>query len=177
MKRLRPYSPIAAVLFWLLGGAVAWGQSASLVLEIKATYLYKFAPFVDWPAWVWPSPATPFSICVAGQDPFGDVLAEAVVGQRLGTHPMVVRQLATVTANAGCDILYAGGSPAQPVAAELAAVAGAPVLTVTDAAPAGPKGIVNFVIRDNRVRFEIDESAAKNAGLAISSKLLQLAVR
>jgi YfiR/HmsC-like len=38
-------------------------------------------------------------------------------------------------------------------------------------------GVVNFVLRDNRVRFEIDENAASEDGLTISSKLLQLAVR
>ncbi len=54
---------------------------------------------------------------------------------------------------------------------------GAPVLTVTDGAtdPAA-KGIINFVIADDRVRFEIDNSAALADGLTISSKLLSLAV-
>ena len=39
------------------------------------------------------------------------------------------------------------------------------------------KGVVNFVIQDNRVRFEIDEDAAARTGIAISSKLLSLAVQ
>ena len=51
------------------------------------------------------------------------------------------------------------------------------MLTVTDAAtdPAA-KGIINFVIEDDRVRFEIDNSTAAAGGLTISSKLLSLAV-
>ena len=56
-------------------------------------------------------------------------------------------------------------------------MAGKPVLTVTDAADdAGAKGMINFVIAAGRVRFEIDDVAARAGGLVISSKLLSLAV-
>jgi len=52
------------------------------------------------------------------------------------------------------------------------------VLTITDApADARDTGIINFVIRDNRVRFEIDLDAAARNQLTISSKLLSLATK
>jgi hypothetical protein len=51
------------------------------------------------------------------------------------------------------------------------------VLTVTDSARDEPaRGIINFLIQNNRVRFEIDNGAAAESGLTISSKLLSLAV-
>jgi hypothetical protein len=79
--------------------------------------------------------------------------------------------------DSGCDMVYVAGSPAQPVAAALEAVRGTPVLTVTDSERyGGPAGIVNFVVLNNRVRFEIDEDAAAANGLVVSSKLLSLAV-
>ena len=53
----------------------------------------------------------------------------------------------------------------------------AAVLTVTDGSqPSQPAGIVNFVVRDNRLRFEIDAETAEAAHLRISSKVLALAV-
>jgi hypothetical protein len=51
-----------------------------------------------------------------------------------------------------------------------------PLLVVTSQAAEGHKGIINFVIRDDRVRFEIDDAEAARRGLTISSKLLSLAV-
>jgi len=36
-------------------------------------------------------------------------------------------------------------------------------------------GIINFVMEGNKVRFEINDAAAKQVGLRISSKLLNLA--
>jgi hypothetical protein len=37
--------------------------------------------------------------------------------------------------------------------------------------------MVHFVIRDGRVRFDIDARLARQSGLSISPKLLELAVR
>ncbi len=90
--------------------------------------------------------------------------------------PIVVRRYETVTGNPGCQAMFVAGSPEQPVAAVLAAVRGSPVLTVTDGqtAPAAT-GIINFVLVDGHVRFEIDLHAATENRIAISSKLLSLA--
>jgi hypothetical protein len=73
--------------------------------------------------------------------------------------------------------MFVSGSDAQSVPDGLAAVRGMPILTITDAArDADAKGIIHFVIRDNRVRFEIDDRTAAESGLSISSKVLSLAV-
>ena len=56
----------------------------------------------------------------------------------------------------------------------LQAVAGAPVLTVTDG-PEAP-GVVDFVMDQGRVRFRLNDQTAADNGLTISSKLLSLAV-
>jgi hypothetical protein len=37
-------------------------------------------------------------------------------------------------------------------------------------------GMINLVIVDNKIRFQINDNAAKKAGLTISSKLLSLAI-
>jgi len=50
------------------------------------------------------------------------------------------------------------------------------VLTVTDGGRGGDVGIIQFVMEDGHVRFDIDEAAARASGLSISSKLLSLAV-
>jgi hypothetical protein len=51
------------------------------------------------------------------------------------------------------------------------------VLTVTDASTDGRvRGMIHFVVVDNRVRFHIDQVRASESGLAISSRLLALAL-
>lgn len=155
--------------------AAASGQS--LEYAVKATYLYKLAPFVEWPAHAHDPQTDTISLCVVGEDPFGDTLDRAVAGQQLGGRPFAVRRMRVLDPSARCHVMFLGGSAAQPVADALRMARGMPVLTVTDAvADPAARGIVNFVVVDGRVRFEIDAAAAAENGIAISSKLLDLAV-
>jgi hypothetical protein len=181
MSKLRPLSPVAT-LAWLAVCLTApfWLAPAhadnTLESAVKATYLYKLAAFVAWPPGA--LPANSLVICIVGNDPFGAVLDQAVAGQTVQQRPIVVRRYGTVTANPGCQLMYVAGSDAQPVANVLAAVRGAPVLTVTDGqTDASTAGTINFVLQDGYVRFEIDPRMATQSGLNISSKLLSLAVR
>lgn len=154
--------PWLLLLVWLTFPAL--GQS--LEWAVKATYLYKLASFVDWPESAFDSPTSAIAICVVGDDPFGGTLDQAVAGQTVGGRPIAVRRLDAIGPQSGCHVAYSaqGG---------LSAVRGSPVLTVTDRSSNG--GIVNFVLSENRVRFEINSQAAAQNGLTISSKVLNLA--
>jgi hypothetical protein len=175
--RRRRLPSVAACLVALLLALPALAQGNPLELAVKATYFYKFAPFATWPATVFAAPDAPVVLCIIGDDPFGSTLEQAVGGQRIGERPIALRRLAQAGRQSGCHIMYMAGSAAQPVAAALSAVRGTPVLTFTDEARGGnAKCIVHFVVRDGRVRFEIDEYAAAENGIVISSKVLSLAV-
>jgi hypothetical protein len=175
LARAGPGARAAAVALALaLTGLAGMARADGLETAIKATYLYKFAPFVEWPDSAFAGPTSPFALCIVGADPFGSVLDRAVQGQHVGERPIVVRRLDTAQRAVGCQVVYLAGSPGQSVAEALKALRGAPVLTVADGRAAG--AMINFELRDQRVRFEIDDAAAADAGLNISSKLLSLAV-
>ena len=165
---------VALGLWLTLTGGVSAGTE-SLEYAVKANYLYKFAPFVEWPDRAFPSPTSPFNICVVGEDPFGKGLDDAVQGQRVGERPISVRRAPAAGPGMNCQILFASKSTAQSAADTLRAVAGAPVLTVTDQSHGVSGGMIQFVMRDGRVKFEINAAAAEASGLQISSKLLGLA--
>jgi len=171
--RRRSTGLVLCALTLAFGSSQGAGAQEPPELAVKAAFLYKFGPFVSWPAASFDSPSSPFSLCIVGDDPFGPMLDGAVANQRVGGRPIVVRRMAKADRKAPCQILYAGGSPPN-VKDTLQAVAGSPVLTVTDW-PA-PPGIVAFVMDQGRVRFRLDDQAAADNGLVISSKLLDLAV-
>ena len=167
--------PAVLALTAALGPASA---QTSLEIAVKATDLYKFAAFVDWPASAFAGPTEPAVLCVTGDDPFGPVLDQVVRGQRVGDRPIEVVRLDRVERGAPCTILFAARSRRQPPAEALDRVRGQPVLTVTDdAGDPNARGMIDFVLRDGRVRFRIDPRAAERSGLSISSKLLSLAVK
>jgi len=158
------------------GQTVIGQQPQMLELAVKATYLPKFMAYVAWPPAAMPSAAEPAQLCVIGRDPFGPRLEQAVAGQRVEQHPVVLRRLATTEGAAGCRLAFVGGSPGQSAAAALKALQGAPVLTVTDARLGPARGMVHFELSGGRVRFHIDEAGAASSDLAISSRLLALAL-
>ncbi|MGZ3298584.1 MAG: YfiR family protein, partial [Asticcacaulis sp.] len=154
----------------LIGAVVAPAQAEAPAAAIEAAYLYKFAPFVTWPA----DSGGPFRLCVVGEDPFGPVIDRVVTGQTLGGRPIQLVRLDEIDHQSGCYIAFIGGSRRQSVAAALREVRGAPVLTVTD--EDDTPGIIAFAIADGHVRFRIDQAQAQQNGLSISSKLLGLAL-
>lgn len=156
--------------------AVVSPAYAASEYAVKAAYLYKFAAFVEWPAASFPSPASPLNLCVVGYDPFGSTLDRAIDGQRIGEHPIVAKRLDRAHPDADCHIAYIGGSKSESVAEALAALRGAPVLAVTDQSMGSARGAIHFVVTQNRVRFHINDAAAEDNQLTISSKLLRLAL-
>jgi len=149
----------------------------SLELAVKATFLYKFQFYITWPPRAFAAGTDPFNLCIVGDDPFGDLIDQAVNGQTAGGHRVAVRRLRAVSAADHCQMMYLATDDPQLARRELSAVGGLPVLTVTDAIDDdSAKGMINFVVADDRVRFEIDNAQAARNGLAVSSKLLGVAL-
>lgn len=161
-------SSVACALLFAISAAPA--ENPSLEYAVKATYLYKFAPFVTWPASE-PQKAT-FDLCLSGSDDVTKLEPDVAAGQSVNGKPLAVRVLAAGENPNGCQILYVAASPAAPQM--LDAVRNKPVLTITDAS-LPDHGIIGFTVVQHHVRFDIDNSLAANAGLSISSKLLSLA--
>ncbi|MDB5461262.1 MAG: putative transrane protein [Caulobacteraceae bacterium] len=174
MRRLALTLALAATVASAPRGAWA---AAALEMAVKAAYLYRFAAFVQWPPGAFNGPGTPAQICIAGDDPFGNVLDQAVKGKKIANHPISIVRLDRVDKAPPCQILFVAPSPRRRVAETLDKVRGSPILTVTDSgADPADRGVIDFVLQDNRVRFRIDGRAAVEGGLAISSKLRRLAI-
>lgn len=159
------------LLVALLPGAAQ--ADASLEYAVKAAYLPKFIPFITWPDTAFASPGQPVTICLLGGDPFGGKLEQSAGAARSGDRTIAVRRLAGPDPAASCHLMFLTGDAAI-AEGTLAAMKGKPVVTVTDS---GLKahGVISFLIEANHVRFDIDDAAAAQDGLVISSKLLGLA--
>lgn len=165
--------PALALLALPAAGRTAAGDGA-LENEVKAAYLYKFTPFIEWPASAFAAPSSPFTVCILGADPFGATLDQVLAGHQVGEHSVRVRRLQATDQPDQCQILYAAASRAQ-VAAALNKVKGAPVLTVTEQNLGVSGAVVQFYVKDGHVRFTLDPAAATANGMTISAKLLSLA--
>ena len=144
--------------------------------DVKAAFLPRFARYVTWPAAAAPRNSDPFVLCVVGNQPFGNAVEAASQSQSVDGRRIVVRKLPSGNAASGCQIVFVAGTALQPAGQALAAIGKRPVLTVTDGGSGPDRGIIHFTVVGGRVRFFIDQAAAQQRGLTISSRLLALAV-
>jgi len=162
-------------------GAIALTLCAPAIGEttdvaVKAAFLPRFARYVTWPAGATPKGGDPFVLCVIGSDPFGSMLDQAAASQVIDGRRIIVRRLDSAAGANVCQVAFVDGSRSEPAGQLIAALGHAPVLTVTDAANGGQRGIIHFAVVNGRVRFFIDQQAAAQRGLTISSRLLALAL-
>jgi hypothetical protein len=143
---------------------------------VKAAFIPKFARYVQWPAAHHPGPRQPFSLCVIGRDPFGPLLDRAAASEQIGGRAVNVRRLPSADGAAGCHLAFVRGATPLETSRLLLALRSQPVLTITDSRAGPQRGMIHFTRARGRVRFFIDDAAAAEHGLSISSRLLALAL-
>jgi YfiR/HmsC-like len=144
--------------------------------QIKAAFLYHFAEFVQWPPGTFDGPASPIVVGVLGKNVFGDNLEQTIRNKTINNHPFQFKEFHLVREATNCQILFISPSEEKRLPEILKGLSGTSVLTVSEIdhfTEAG--GMINFIIEDDEVRFQINDEAAKKARLIISSKLLTLA--
>jgi hypothetical protein len=171
LNRNRPFLALAA----LVATAPALAQTRPTEEAVKAAFLPRFARYVDWPGPFLPAGGAPFQLCIIGRDPFGRTLEQAAASELIDGHGVTVRRMPAADRAAGCHVAFVEGMTAPDTARLLLALRRQPILTVTDARAGPPRGIIHFTIVGGRVRFFIDDAAAAERGLSISSRLLALA--
>ena len=142
--------------------------------NVKAAFLLNFTRFIEWPPEAFSSDTAPFNVCILGENPFGAALEQIVRGETVKGHPLAVQVLPRPPEPKACQMLFVNAS-AKETARMLAEIRPG-VLTVGE----GPGflhegGMIAFVVEDRRVRFDINQRAAANGSLVLSSKLLSVA--
>ncbi len=170
------------------GLAVAEEDAAVAEYQLKAAYLSKLANFTDWPTNSFASANAPLVIGIVGQDPFGNTLDELIKNEAVRDHPLVIKHVRASEDFQSCHVLFINLAKKEQLSALLQKLKGSPVLTVSDASGFADRGgMINFVlvkekvtaddkeITQDKVKLEINQAAAEDAGLRISAKLLKLA--
>jgi hypothetical protein len=164
-----------ACMVWVAPAHAAEDASA-LEQRVKAAFLYQFAGYVEWPGQAFAQSDTPVTIAVMGADLLAAELKQLVAGRTVGGRAVAVRQVRPGEPLAGIHILFVGGAEGARLAQVAQAAKPRPILTVTESDGALSQGsMINFVIVDRRVRFEVGLDSAEKSGLRLSSRLLAVA--
>jgi len=155
----------------------AQGATISREYTIKAGYLYNFGLYVRWPEEAFVSEDAPFVIGVLGVDPFGATLDQVAAVKRIGDRRIVVRRFDSLDQYRPCHILFVAKTTSVEEHFEAIRRLRATHVLLVGERPAFAHrgGTINFVLENNKIRFEVNQSAAQRGDLKISAKLLQLA--
>jgi hypothetical protein len=170
---IKPLQKTVLLLLFFFAALAGKAQQPSAVNQIKAVFLYNFTQFVTWPPTAFVNDNSPFVIGVLGSDPFGTYLEKVVEGEKVSGRPIVIRRYSHVNEVKNCHILFVTRENTGDAVRELN---GRSVLTVSDKQNfARDGGMIGFYLEKNKIRLQINPKTAKEANLAISSKLLRLA--
>jgi len=153
-------------------GYAADNQPENREQQLRAGYIFHLAAFVTWPSL---AAADPLNVCFIGGADIRGALDAMSNGKPIGSHRVAARAVANVGALDGCQVLYLD-SAAHAMNNLVSEMGRSAMLTISDQADfVHHGGIVELFTEDNRLRFNINLDNARNAGLKVSSNLLQLA--
>ena len=166
---------LGALVGLLAPSSQAQDDPVTLERRVKAAFIYKFAGYVEWPDSAFAASDAPITIGVLGDDAMAVELVQAAGGRAIDTHPVTVRRIRDVEGAAGLHVLFVS----QAERGRLAALRNAPsqpLLIITESDKALDQGsVVNFVISEGRVRFEVALDNAERRNLKLSARLLTVA--
>ncbi len=156
-----------------MAGIAAAQKRISQEYQVKALFLFNFTQFVEWPPEAFVNPYAPLVIGVLGEDPFGQYLDDLLKGEKAGEHPLVVKRFSSVEESMGAHVLFINLRSKEERKKALTALDDKSVLSVSDAADFTRQGgMIQFFIKENKIRLRVGLEPATDANLSISSKLL-----
>jgi hypothetical protein len=162
---------VAALLF----GARVQAQTPMGESEIKAMFVYNFLKFVEWPVDVSVGHNDPFVVLIIGEGATADAAERFLEAKTIGTRPLVVGRTQWDQSLAGARAVFVLERDPRKLRRILDAAATAGVLSIGEGEAFTTRGgVITLLVQDRKVRFDVDTTAAQNARLRVSSKLLAL---
>lgn len=151
-------------------------SATSREMEVKAAALYNIIVFTEWPTTAFADANAPLVVGVLGRGPITDLLHDLIANEMWRGRKVVLQHYSSPAEVKDCQVLYVGHTEHDQWPRMRTRFAGRPVLTASDAPDfARNGGIVQFGLEHNRLKLTVNLTAARAAGLTISSKVLRLA--
>jgi hypothetical protein len=190
MRKCQTLLAVTLVLFF--GGTTSSFAQEVEEYHIKAVFLLNLSHFVTWPAETSEIAETSetaetsataeaektFVIGIYGPDPFGPILDQAIVGERVHNRSITIKRYSQLSELAlrPCSLLFIHSSKLPEWEQFVQYLAGSPVLTVADSIGFPQQGgMVNLLKKGQTIQIQVNHEAVLKSGLSMSAKLLNLA--
>lgn len=142
--------------------------------KYKTIFVYNFTKYIKWPS---DYKNGAFKIGVFGETNLYSELEKMAKTKKVGNQPIEVLKFSDVSDIEKCHILYVSPKKTDQVGTILKKISKTSTLLVTESPGMIDKGaIINFVVENNKLNFELNKKAASKYKLQISTNLEALAV-
>lgn len=143
--------------------------------KFVALYLYNFTKYIDWPE---EHKKGDFVIGVVGNNQVYSELVQIAEGKLVGNQTIVVKNFRSIEEVTGCHILYLSENQSRRVDQALSRIKGqsAPLVVTQQEGATLLGAAINFVIRNETMKFELKKDNATKFGLKLHSRLDNLAI-
>lgn len=141
--------------------------------SIKTLFIYNFTKYIEWPN---TDRKSFFEIDVLGESDIIKPLEELARSKKINQKTIVIKVIGDAGSITG-DMIFLPASESRQLGTVLKNCRGKNILVVTEAPNLAVKGsVINFKVIDNNIRFELNQTAAKNSGLKLSHELIELSI-
>jgi len=144
---------------------------------MKAVALEKISRFIEWPETNSVNDSSkPFIIKVIGENPFGTILENIYSNHKIKNKPIKIEYISSTGEIKDCHLLFISNSKRSELGEITVAIKNKPILTISETKGFAEEGVhVNLLIINNKLRFEINETAIKTSSISVSYLLIKVA--
>ena len=159
---------IVAILALTVNLAFAQGY------KLHSVYIYSFTRYVEWPS---DYNEGDFEILVLGESPIIENLKEMVASKKVGDRSIKVTKINSPAEIRKCNMLFIPADQSGQLAAILTKTTNQSILLITEGPGLGSKGSdINFIQKDGKLAFELNQAAANSHKLKVSNTLMGMAI-
>lgn len=172
---------VAAILFALFCISADWVRMPILQdpnasnAKLKASYIYNFTKYINWPD---KYKEGNFVIGVLGTSTFYNDLTALLSTKTVGNQKFEIKSFTSAETVSGiCHILFVPTENSGMLPDILKKMKGKSTLIVTEKPGLAKQGAaINFIVENNKQKFELNKSNIEKYSLKVSSTLTSLAI-
>jgi len=154
--------------------ALSLTASSAQNYKLHTVFIYSFTRYVIWPETY---SQGEFEILVMGDSPIADALKEMAAAKKVGDRVIKVTKINNPSEIRKCNILFVPASNSSKLNDIVSKVGNQSILIITEEPGLGAKGSnINFIMREGKLAFELNQSAVGRQNLKIANELSRLAI-
>lgn len=158
------------VFFLALSLLPAYAQN----YKMHSVFIYSFTRYVQWPD---AYNQADFEILVLGDSPILEELKAMAQAKKVGDRTIKITKINVPADIRKCNMLFLAAERSEQIAEVMEKVNTQPILVVSEEAGLGVRGSdINFIMKDGKLAFELNQTSINKQGLKVSIELTRLAI-